>query len=135
MSVESATKEVVQIGGEMDDGTILGGYFKGKPIYAMPRDAPGTYSFNQAAEYAKNLVAHGHHDFHPPSKGQLNVLWENRNQGKLKGTFNETGADPAGWYCASSPFYSLNGWTQRFSDGRQHNNYKVLYDSSLRCVR
>src|ERR1022692_2536118 len=31
-----------QIGDEMEDGTILAGYYEGKPLYATPRDAPGT---------------------------------------------------------------------------------------------
>src|ERR1039458_9503621 len=50
-----------QIGDKMPDGTILAGYYEGKPLYATPRDAPATYTFNEAAKYAKNLDAHGHH--------------------------------------------------------------------------
>jgi hypothetical protein len=131
-SVENGPK----VGEEMFDGTILAGYYEGKPLYATPRDAPGTYTFNEAAKYAKNLDANGHHDFHAPSKGELNVLFENRNKGKLKGTFNETGSDPAGWYWSSSPlnYYGYFGWAQRFSDGFQ--DYDSRGDtSSLRCVR
>lgn len=123
-----------EIGDEMEDGTILAGYYKGKALYATPRDAPGTYTFNEAARYAKNLDAHGHHDFHAPSKGELNVLWENRNKGKLKGTFNETGSYPAGWYWSSSQFTNFTAWAQRLSDGYQ-DFYGKLIDSSLRCVR
>jgi hypothetical protein len=127
-------KTAPRIGGEMEDGTILAGFYEGKPLYTTPRDAPGTYTFNEAAKYAKNLDAHGHHDFHAPSKGELNVLWENRNKGKLAGTFNETGSDPAGWYWSSSQNYGYGAWGQRFSDGGQDYSGK-LYDSSLRCVR
>ena len=123
-----------EVGDEMDDGTILGGYFEGKPIYATPRDAPGTFTFNDAAKYAKNLHAHGHHDFHTPSKGELNVLWENRNKGRLKETFNETGSSPAGWYWSASQYFNLGAWTQRFSDGFQVYDTRNL-GSSLRCVR
>ena len=129
-------KTAPEIGDEMEDGTILAGYYRGKPLYATPQDAPGTYTFNQAAryaaKYAAKLDAHGHHDFHPPSIGELNVLYQNRNKGKLKGTFNETGSYPAGWYWSSSPSYDY-GWAQRFSDGGQYS-YRGL-DSSLRCVR
>jgi hypothetical protein len=120
------------IGDEMDDGTILAGYYKGKPVYATPQDAPLTYTFNEAADYARQLNAQkflGHDDWRAPSQGELDVLWENRNQGKLAGTFNE-----AAWYWSSTPSYDFNGWAQRFSDGSPTFHYiNVL--SSLRCVR
>jgi hypothetical protein len=70
-----------------------------------------------------------------PSRGELDVLFENRHKGKLKGTFNETGSERAGWYWSSSPFGDLlSGWAQRFSDGSQDYDFKLV-DSSLRCVR
>ena len=135
MSVESTTKTTPEIGDKMPDGTIYAGISPDthKPMYATPADAPGTYTFNEAAKYASRLDAHGRHDFHVPSKGELNVLWENRNKGKLAGTFNVTGSNPAGWYWSSSPG-DVNGWAQRFSDGYQDYNFRH-YDSSLRCVR
>jgi hypothetical protein len=135
MSVESTAKTTPEIGDEMPDGTIYAGLSPdtGAPMYATPQHAPGTYSFNEAAEYAKNLDAHRHHDFHAPSIGELNVLFQNRNKGKLRGTFNESGADPAGCYWSSSSSYDDFGWAQRFSDGNQ-DAYR-LYASSLRCVR
>jgi hypothetical protein len=119
----------------MEDGTIYAGLspYMRKPIYAMPNDAPGTFTFNQAAKYAETLDAHGHHDFRVPSFSELNVLWKNRDKGKLKGTFNETGSDSAAWYWSASP----NGdfwWAQRFSDGNQSGSYR-LTNSALRCVR
>src|ERR1035437_5390495 len=123
-----------QIGDEMDDGTILAGFYKGKPLYTTPGDAPGVYTFSQAASYAENLDANGHHDFHAPSKGELNVLYENRHKGKLKGTFNEIGSYPAAWYWSSSQVDGGYASDQRFSDGTQ--SVDVKYDgASLRCVR
>jgi len=134
MSVENAKQDVqINIGDEMDDGTIFAGHFEGKPLYATPKDAPGTYTFNEAAKYAKNLDAHGHHDFHAPSQDELSVLYENRNKGKLAGTFNETGSRSAGWYWSSSP-NDYGAWAQRFSDGYQYDDYMYGH-SSLRCVR
>jgi hypothetical protein len=127
-------KTAIEPGDEMEDGTILAGYYEGKPLYATPKDAPGTCTFNEAVKYAKNLDRHGHHDFHVPSKGEQNVLWENRNKGKLAGTFNETGSYPAGWYWSSSPYGYFTAWAQRFSDGCQLSDNRVIY-SSLRCVR
>jgi len=134
---DSAAKGKIapEIGDEMEDGTILAGYYEGKALYARPRDEPGTYNFNAAANQAINVGGfHVLGGFHVPSIGELNVLWENRNKGKLKGTFNETGSTPAGWYWSSTPHYYGNAWAQRFSDGRQSNLYRD-YDSSLRLVR
>jgi len=121
-------KAAPDVGDEMEDGTILAGYYEGKPLYATPRDAPAPYSFNQAAEYAKKLDAHGHHDFHVPSEGELNILWDNRDKGKLKGTFHYA------TYWSSSQFYYTNAWVQRFSDGNQHSFCRGD-GAYLRCVR
>jgi hypothetical protein len=136
MSGESTAKTTPRIGDEMEDGTIYAGISPDthKPMYATPQDAPGTYTFNEAASYARNLDAHNHRDFHVPSKGELNVLWLNHNEGKLKGTFNETGSNPAGWYWSSSQYFNFGAWTQRFSDGFQVYDTRNL-GSSLRCVR
>ena len=137
MSVESARKKDVQIGDEVDDGTILAGYFEGKPIYAMPQDALLPYECNEPAYYARQLNAQkflGHDDWHAPSIGQLNVLWENRNKGKLKGTFNETGTLSACRYWSSEKDDYGIGWTQLFSDGSQGNG-PYRGEASLRCVR
>ena len=128
-----------EIGDEMEDGTIYAGISPDtkKPMYATPKDAPGTYTFNKAADYASTVDAHGHHDFHAPSKNELNVLYENRNKGKLKGTFNETGSVFAGWYWSSSQDVNNLAWVQRFSDGLQliYGKYFEVGVSSLRCVR
>ena len=125
-----------KIGDAVEDGTIFAGFSPdtGKAMYATPKDAPGTYTFNEAARYAENLDAHGHHDFHAPSEGELNVLYENRNRGKLTGTFNETGSYPADWYWSSTPNSSDYAWRQRFSDGNQNNSSRIN-DSSLRLIR
>jgi Protein of unknown function (DUF1566) len=124
-----------EIGDEMPDGTIYAGISPdtGKPMYATPKDAPGTYRFNKAAKYAKKLDAQGHKDWRVPTKNELNVLYQNRDKGKLKGTINETGSYPAGRYWSSS---QSNGhaWGQRFSDGDQYDYFSDVI-SSLRCVR
>ncbi len=131
----SATAEP-KIGDKMTDGTVYAGISPDthKPMYATPADAPLTYTFNEAGKYAAKLDAYGHHDWHVPTRGELNVLWENCNEGALKGTFNVTGSLPAGWYWSSSQLYNGLAWAQRFSDGNQYYDFKH-YDSSLRCVR
>jgi len=124
-----------QIGDEMEDGTILTGYYGGKPLYTTPADAPLTYTFNEAAKYAEQLNAQkylGHDDWRVPTKSELNVLFNNH---AAIGGFNEAGSNRAGWYWSSSPdYFKHGGWAQRFSDGDQYYFFRNV-DSSLRCVR
>lgn len=90
--------------------------------------------FNEAKDYAQGLntqKAHGHDDWHVPTKAELDVVFNNR---AAIGGFNVTGSDPAGWYWSSSQNYLWTAWGQRFSDGYQGLNYNSLH-SSVRCVR
>jgi hypothetical protein len=121
-----------QVGDKMDDGTIFAGFSPdtNKPMYVTPADAPLTYTFNQAKEYAANLDANGHKDWRAPTKGELNVLFKNR---AAIGGFNETGSYPAGWYWSSSQ-NGAGAWAQRFSDGFKYHGDKGNV-SSVRCVR
>jgi hypothetical protein len=104
-------------------------------MFATPRDAPGTYTFNEAAKYAKNLGAHGHHDFRAPSQGELNVLWQNRNQGKLKGTFNETGSGQFSSRYWSSSEETSYAWEKSFGRHGQEDLTRLYVPLALRCVR
>jgi|ERR1700722_3336927 len=134
MMAEESAKQDVQIGHEMNDGTIYAGTSPDtlKPMCARPRDESGIYSFNEAAKHAKDVGG----GFRVPSEGELNVLWENRNEGKLKGTFNETGSYPAGWYWSSTPDYNdYLAWGQCFSDGNQDIHFRDADSFSLRLVR
>jgi hypothetical protein len=126
------------IGDEMEDGTIYAGISPDthKPMFTTPWDEPVPVPFKEAATQAGALSmtnAFGHHDWHVPSKNELNVLWENRDKGKLKGTFNESGS-----YWSSSPYIDGNidflAWAQRFGDGYQQYSHRN-HDLSLRCVR
>jgi uncharacterized protein DUF1566 len=132
---ELADGTTPQIGDEMEDGTIYAGISPNthEAMYATPADAPLTYTFNQAQKYAKKLDAHGHKDRRVPSKGELNVLFQNR---AAIGGFDASGSDPAEWYWSASLVnYGFDvAWAQRFSDGYQYDNTR-RNDSSLRCVR
>lgn len=124
-------------GGQVADGAVYAGISPEthKPLYPTPADAPGVYTYDQARKYCRELQAFGHKDWHAPARRELNVLWENRNKGKLAGTFNETGLYPAGWYWTSLPYFGYDaGWAQRFSDGLQ-DDLGRFNDSSLRYVR
>jgi hypothetical protein len=120
-------------GDRMADGTVYAGISPdtGKAMYATPKDAPLTMKWKAAMEYAAKLDAHGHKDWHAPTKGELNVLYNNR---ATIGGFDESGSIPAGWYWSSLPSYYGFVWDQRFSDGFQGNGSNNVV-SSLRCVR
>ncbi len=132
-SAESATASCA--GTVMPDGTVRAGFspLTGTSLFTTLADAPGTYTEPEGDAFCRSSNANGHNDWRMPLKDELNVLWENRDKGRLYGTFNETGSYPAGWYWSSSPDGS-HEWTQRFSDGSQDGSFKNS-TSSLRCVR
>jgi len=141
----------------MADGTVYAGISPKthRPMYTTLEDAPGIapsrrtnswgfelplgFTFGQAAKYAKKLDAHDHDDWRVPTKGELNVLFNNR---AAIGGFDVSGTCEAdeigpGWYWSSSSFsFPLGGWCQRFSDGNQWGRIRFEdFASSLRCVR
>jgi hypothetical protein len=122
-----------QMGDKMPDGTIYAGVSPdtGKAMYAMPSDAPLSYTFNEVQKYPKKLDVYGHQDWRVPTKVELNVLFNNL---AAIGGFNVTGSNPAGWYWSTSSYNLWSAWVQRFSDGYQLNNAKGGH-SSVRCVR
>jgi hypothetical protein len=139
-SYNTAEVRRVEPGDKMLDGSIYAGISPdtGKAMYATPADARTerilgsklTYTFNQAQKYAEQLDAHGHKDWRVPTKGELNVLFQNR---AAIGGCDVSGSNLTGWYWSSSQ-YHYGAWSQRFSDGLQGDSGKSL-GSSLRCIR
>jgi hypothetical protein len=134
--VPANTNKAPAPGDKMDDGTIFAGVSPdtGKPMYALPADAPLAYTFNEAQKYAQGAntqKSHAHDDWRVPSKNELNVLFNNR---AAIGGFNVSGSYPSGWYWSSSPGDGWYAWGQRFSDGFQFNGDKGNL-SSVRLVR
>ena len=95
-----------------------------------------TMHFNQAAEYAKNLQAHGHHDWVVPDKDILNEMFNNKSAGAFKGTYNESGDRNYGWYWTSTQGQDNPGWPwrQMFRDGNREWTHE-FWRLSVRCVR
>ena len=125
-----------EIGCRMPDGTIFAGISPdtNQPMYAAPADASICMNFNEAAKYAKNLDVGGKKDFRVPSRAELDVLFQNREKGFLKGTFNTSGDNTEGWYWTSAPEHEIYAWSQRFSDGYKMND-NMYGRSSVRCIR
>jgi hypothetical protein len=122
------------IGQRMPDGTVYAGVSPdtGRSMYTTPGDAPLTYSFRQAARYARKLDAYGHHDWRVPTQAELNVLFQNR---AAIGGFDTTGSVRTGCYQSSSrELLGMLVWRQYFSDGEQLATDRGR-QRALRCIR
>jgi hypothetical protein len=122
-------------GDAMADGTIYAGISPtdGKPMYALPKDASVLMTFNDAADYAAELTAQGHDDWHVPTREELRVLF---NSAAAIGGFDMTGQGHATWYWSSTAMddVDIGAICQRFSDGFQEGGYKTD-PLSIRLVR
>src|SRR5947209_19638573 len=76
----TSTPAELKPGERMPDGSVYAGISPdtNEPMYATPADAPLTMKWKQAMEFAARLDAHGHQDWHVPTKSELNVLFQNR---------------------------------------------------------
>lgn len=81
----------------MADGTVFVGIveIEGKapyPLYAAPRDASeGLLVVAEATQLASTLQIGNRQDFRlPENEAEAKLLFDNRNAGALKGTFNES---------------------------------------------
>jgi hypothetical protein len=130
---EATTESDPEPGDKMPGGTIYAGISPDthRPLYTTPEDAPLTYTFNEARKYAAKLDAYGYHDWRVPTKGELNVLFQNK--AAIRG-FGVSLSGPAGWYWSSTEGNLYDAWVQRFSTGDQ-NTFITNFYSSLRLVR
>jgi hypothetical protein len=133
------SKDDPKAGQTRDDGTVYVGISpeNGRPMYTTPANAPLTYTFDQAAEQVKsfNAAKHlGHNDWQVPTKDELGVLYENRDRGALKGTFNDGDSDVAAWYVSSTLAGKHIEYDVSFKDGSEQMTSKGVH-SSLRCIR
>jgi hypothetical protein len=108
----------------MPDGTIFAGRlpYTDKYIFVTRKDAPMTLGAEAAMEYAAALDSNGHRDWRLPNIVELNMLYQNRQTGALRGTFNETASSPGSQYWSSSPGPLLRRstesvWVQLFENG------------------
>jgi len=129
---------VPEIGDTMEDGTIYAGVSPdtGEALYVTPQDASGTLEWKAAMKFAADLDANGHEDWRLPTKTELDVLFENRRKGALKGTFDESDGRPSGIYWSSSESSNRQdcAWMQCFYYGFQDVGYKGA-DTCVRPVR
>jgi cytochrome c peroxidase len=132
------TTTTLAVGDRMEDGTIYAGVSPdtGRNIFVTPKDAPSILKWKTAMTYAAGLDANGHKDWKLPTRAELNLLYQNRHKGALRGTFNENGAGIAGWYWSSTerPDDADYASMVRLSDGSRDWDWKIN-EASVRPVR
>lgn len=119
-----------KIGDVMEDGAIYAGISPttGERMYAAPADTLSK-TFNEAVEGAETFAVGGRRGFRVPDNAELQVLYENRHEGALKGTFEETHSSSSlltGWYWSSKVLGKKTAYGIWFSRGTQQNFNKDL---------
>lgn len=137
----AAAQEAYKLGDQLADGSIYVGLsaMNGKPLVTTAKDI-GIFNHRDAIKAVAELNRDYGGGWRLPTgywndKGdELNGnLFENRNKGALAGTFNLTGANPAGYYWAAE--HNDNGAAcQQFSGGDRGYPYRASL-SSVRPVR
>jgi hypothetical protein len=127
----SASPAALKVGDAVAEGPNKGWIYcetkKGDAFLVAPKDS-GVMQWREAMNYAAR------ENSELPNREQLDAMYEARDTGALKGTFNVTGSNPAGWYWSATQYFTSNAWCQRFSDGNQGNVSKDDR-SSVRFVR
>jgi hypothetical protein len=110
--------------GDLDDGGVYVGLSadNGKPLHAALADLPDYKTYEEALAAAEQLKA-AHSTAHVPTPKELDKnLFENRNTGHLKGTFNTSGSNPGSVYRSSASYSSFTARVQWFDDGDQYDH-------------
>lgn len=128
----------LEVGALMPDGTVYAGVSPdtGKPMYAAAQDVTMEQAAAAQDAYRGKISLHGHNDWRVPSKEELNTLFQNRNKGALKGSFNQAAGDDGSHYWSSleADDGSDDSWEQDFSTGEQSCAY-AYGEASVRFVR
>jgi hypothetical protein len=110
------------------DGSIYLGHYNNKDWFVTAQNAKYSdgknmvMAFNAAAQYAKDLRAHGHDDWMvPPGKNDpkepdiLKEMYKNENTGAFAGTYEkETYPDRWYWSSTRSPDNAQKAWRHSF---------------------
>ncbi len=114
------------VGSRMKDGTIFAGISPdtGKQMFLKPATSNMSVAFYRAQEDARQS-AHGHKDWHVPTKGEMETLLKNKEKGALKAIFN---ARPSGSYWTSTPAGSAGLWVQSASSAGPSTCFETSYN-------
>lgn len=131
-----------KIGDAVPGGDIYAGISPdtGQRMYARAQDAEEAlfgikeaFDFNAAAKRAEDLSRETSRAYRVPTKGELNVLFNNK---AAIGNFKTGDFYPDSWYWSSSPVNGVDdsAHCQRFNDGDQYNELRIS-DLYVRLVR
>jgi hypothetical protein len=98
--------------GDLDDGGIYVGLSaeNGKPLHAALADLPDYKTYEEALAAAKQLKAL-HPSAHVPTMKELDKnLFDNKNTGALKGTFNTSSSEPGSVYRSYDDDFARCQW-------------------------
>ena len=117
---DARPKAALQIGDLDDGGTYVGlSAENGKPLHAALADLPDYKTYEEALAAAEQLTSL-HPTAHVPTPKELDKnLFDNRNTGHLKGTFNTSGSNPGSVYRSSASCTNSSARVQWFDDGCQ----------------
>ena len=123
---DARPKATLQIGDLDDGGTYVGlSAENGKPLHAALADLPDYKTYEEALVAAEQLKSL-HPTAHVPTPKELDKnLFDNRNTGHLKGTFNTSGSLPGSVYRSSASYYTINARVQWFDDGDQDGSDRL----------
>ena len=125
MSVRLRDVERPKIG-DLDDGGVYVGLSAthGYPLHVALADLFEYKTFDEALAAAEQLKSL-HPTAHVPTPKELDKnLFDNRNTGHLKDTFNTSGSYPGSVYRSSASCYYDFARTEWFVDGRQGYDYR-----------
>ena len=123
----SKSRAAPQIG-DLDDGGVYVGLSaeNGKPLHAALTDLPDYKTHEEALAAAEQLKSL-HPTAHVPTPEELDKnLFDNRNTGHLKGTFNTSGSHPGSVYRSSAAYGHAIARVQWFGGGDQGNLFRTL---------
>ena len=135
VTVDSANKKEAPQIGDLDDGGIYVGLSAedDKPLHSALKDLPDYKTYEEALAAAEQLKSL-HPTSHVPTPKELDKnLFDNRNIGHLKNTFNTSGATPGSVYRSSASYGGYTARVQWFGDGGQENSYRT-YRLPVRLV-
>jgi len=122
---DGKARAALQIGDPDDGGIYVGPSAQdGRPLHAALADLPEYKTYEEAlaaAEQLKSLYPTAH----VPTPKELDKnLFDNRNTGHLKGTFNTSGSNPGSVYRSSASYTDADARVQWFDDGNQNTSYR-----------
>jgi hypothetical protein len=94
------------------------------PLHAALADLPDYKTYEEALAAADQLKS-VHPTAHVPTPNGLDKnLFDNRNTGHLKGTFNTSGSGSGGVYRSSASYTTYGARVQWFDGGYQFDDYR-----------